>query len=111
MDIYREMITRVFAITFLLALNASIIIKILVKKFSPRNQFFLAMGGNAFENTSRLTVPEFLRVQRLVKIELLKLGLIVECPPEVADKESFGDIDVYVADPIGKECNTKLSAV
>ena len=57
------------------------------------------MGGDAFENTVRLNIAEYTRVRDVVLAELRSLGFDAVCPPEVADKETFGDIDFCIADP------------
>ena len=58
------------------------------------------MGGGAFRETKRLTRPELDNITSLV-LDLLKSVGIDHCtsPPELADKTSFGDVDILAVIP------------
>jgi hypothetical protein len=57
------------------------------------------MGGGAFENTQRLDVAAQARIEALVLETLKSHGLTAMSPLELADKSSFGDVDICVLMP------------
>ena len=61
------------------------------------------MGGHAFgETAARLTPSELARVTALVLAALARAGVArASSPLELADKASFGDVDVVAARPAG----------
>ena len=60
------------------------------------------MGGNAFENTQRLTKLELIQLKNQIIDFLISIGIEkVEMPGIYSDKESFGDVDiVYVSNNV-----------
>jgi len=56
------------------------------------------MGGSAFENCNRLNRKQYDEVSRRIGILLSIFGSKIRwgSPPELANKESFGDVDVHV---------------
>lgn len=60
------------------------------------------MGGHAFQDCQRLTEADVARVVALVVSTLMQLGSpAAAAPPELADKESYGDVDVVFVMPPG----------
>jgi len=60
------------------------------------------MGGHAFQDCRRLTEADMARVVALVVSTLMHLGSpAAAAPPELADKESYGDVDIVFVMPPG----------
>lgn len=60
------------------------------------------MGGHVFQDSRRLTEADVARVVAIVVRTLAQLGSpAAAAPPELADKESFGDVDVVFVMPPG----------
>lgn len=57
------------------------------------------MGGGAFPRTQRLTESELLRVSHETMQFLRDRNIYCRMPPELADKTSFGDVDIVVMLP------------
>ncbi len=57
------------------------------------------MGGNAFLNTTRLTIDDLNSLKSRVNPEILDLGWRIRWPAEISDKVSFGDADFNISFP------------
>jgi hypothetical protein len=63
------------------------------------------MGGHTFPGipAQRLTIPEIQRITALVEDVVRGFGVACRSPPEIADKTSFGDVDIVVHFPANPE--------
>lgn len=59
------------------------------------------MGGKAFQGLSRMTPVGYVLAAELVKTQLAKNGIISYAIPKSFNKESYGDVDVFL------DCNDK----
>jgi hypothetical protein len=64
------------------------------------------MGGGAFQDTARLDQAAQARVEALVLQILRAHGLSAASPLELADKVSFGDVDICVLEEEGYDINS-----
>ena len=71
----------------------------------------LIMGGDAFKNTVRLSVEEYHRMVSFVCSLLIPLGFEVRAPPEIQDKASFGDVDIYAASTDGLTASESMHLI